>query len=503
MKQVLLWVGSGPGRHPEMAAIVAPAVMPMQISIAGARAAQRAWGRLPLARRLRVLRSARHLIAAESAALVDAFPATLSRTRADSYAAEVLPLLDACRFLEREAKQILRGRALGSQGKPFWMGRVEASIARVPYGVVLLIGPSNYPLLLPGVQALQALAAGNAVVWKPGREGAEVAQRFVTMLHRAGLPEALIQVTEDSAEAGIAALEAGPDKVIFTGSSQTGRAVLALAAQRVIPVVAELAGCDACIVLNTADASRVADALEFAMRFNGSATCMAPRRLLLVGPGHDALIGTLRQRFAEMDAIEVPWATRRQLSTMLMQAGRECSLDSSRMKPLLVEDGNVEMRLTQTDVMAPVITVVRVADIAELLEMDGEHPLGLTASIFGDEAEARRLAAELTVGSVLINDVIVPTADARVPFGGRRGSGYGVTRGAEGLLEMTAVRTTIVRHGGSTRHYEATDERHEALFAGTVALSHSGTFAKKIKGLGTMLSALRRLGRRATAGDKQ
>ena len=454
-----------------------------------------------IASRLRVLKTARRLLAAESEMLVDCFPSSLARSRADSYAAEVLPLLDACRFLERSATNILRPRNARGEGRPFWLSGVTAVVERVPFGSVLVIGPANYPLLLPGVQTLQALAAGNAVVWKPGRGGSDLAVYFADVLRRAGLPPGVLSVTEDSAEAGAVAMEAQPDKIVFTGSSSAGRAVMLRAAESAIPVVAELSGCDACIVLPTADTGRVVDALVFAMRFNGSATCMAPRRLFLLG-NHDSMLATLRERLATLPAVDVPWATRRTLAGLLAEAGVAASLEGSGMKPLLVEDGHAHMRLVQTDIMAPVLTVIRVNDVEALLTAEAQCPYGLTASIFGDEASAQQIAKRLTVGTVIINDLIVPTADPRIPFGGRRGSGHGVTRGAEGLLEMTAVKVTSVRRGASRRHYEATDRRHEALFAGLLALSHGGSLREKFHGIRTMLRAIQTLGK-GSAGDKR
>ena len=133
------------------------------------REAQRTWSAMTVADRLRVLKKARHALARMSAEMVDAISPELSRTRGDTYVAEVLPLLAACEFLEREAEQILAPRRLGPDGLPFWLAGVDTVVARVSLGTVLVIGPSNYPLFLPGVQVLQALAAGNAAVWKPGR----------------------------------------------------------------------------------------------------------------------------------------------------------------------------------------------------------------------------------------------------------------------------------------------------------------------------------------------
>jgi hypothetical protein len=120
-------------------------------------------------------------------------------------------------------------------------------------------------------------------------------------------------------------------------------------------------------------------------------------------------------------------------------------------------------------------------------------PYALTAAVFGDEQPARELAAKIVAGTVLVNDLIVPTADPRVPFGGRRQSGFGVTRGGEGLLEMTAVKVVSVRKGHSTRHFEATGESHAALFEAVIRASHGETWKERWQGMRQAIATGRKL----------
>ena len=463
-----------------------------------ARRVQLQWADTPIADRLRVLRRARHELARASDRLVDAICPELHRTRADSYAAEVLPLLAACRFLEDEAAKILKLRRLGRKGLPFWLAGIDSMIERSSLGMVLIIAPSNYPLFLAGVQALQALAAGNAVVWKPGRGGQPVAEAFRSALQQAGLPESLLRITDDSTDAAIAELEKRPDKIFFTGSSQAGRVVMRKAAEAAIPVVAELSGCDAVVVLESADKARVVDALEFGMRLNGSATCMAPRRLFLVGNGHEALIASLHDRFAAMDGVDIGPRTRTQLANLFESAELQgtviCGAPLAHdLKPILMLNGRPDMAIARADIFAPILTVMHAAGVDDVLQADAVCPFGLTVAIFGEERAALALGRRFKVGSVLVNDLIVPTADPRVPFGGRRGSGFGTTRGAEGLLEMTTAKVTSVRRGKSTRHYQATGSGHEELFRSVVAMSHSASLAKRFAGLQRMIAAAKNL----------
>ncbi len=467
--------------------------------------AQVVWAAVPLPRRLSVLRRARHLLAVRTELLTAAIAPELVRSPADTLAAEVLPLLAACRFLEREAASILRTRRLGAAGRPLWLAGLRCEIERVPLGTVLIIGPANYPLFLPGVQALQALAAGNAVIWKPGRGGKAVAQIVAQALAEAGLPAGLLTVTGEDASAGQAAIEQGVDKIVLTGSAATGRAVLHLAAERLTPVIAELSGADAAIVLPTADLDAVADALAFGLRLNGAATCMAPRRLLLVDAPlarRDALLRALRLRLCDLAPVPLPASVSAQLRPLLADAvacGASVahggwSDDGTSLLPTLLINATPAMELTQTDLFAPVLSVIDVHGEAGVLRAQTACPLALTAAIFGDESLARQLARQLRVGAVLINDLIVGTADPRLPFAGRGSSGFGSTRGAQGLLEMTAPRVIAAQRGSSRRRFAPTNALHLGLFAGLAALLYAGTLNDRRRGLQTLFAAARKLG---------
>ena len=158
---------------------------------------------------------------------------------------------------------------------------MEAEVRREPLGLVLVIAPSNYPLFLPGVQTLQALAAGNAVLWKPGRGGRRAAEAFAASPPGPASPAAVLTVLPESPRPRGEAIAAGVDKVLLTGSAATGREVLAELARRLVPATMELSGCDALFVLPGADLDRVARAVRFGLTLNGGATCIAPRRVFV------------------------------------------------------------------------------------------------------------------------------------------------------------------------------------------------------------------------------
>ncbi len=117
------------------------------------------------------------------------------------------------------------------------------------------------------------------------------------------------------------------------------------------------------------------------------------------------------------------------------------------MTPLLLDHVKPGDEIASADLFAPVLSIIRVDDIGEAIGIVNACPYRLAASVFGPRREAEAVAGQLQVGSIAVNDLIVPTADPRVPFGGRGNSGFGVTRGGEGLLAMTVPVVTGVRRG--------------------------------------------------------
>jgi acyl-CoA reductase-like NAD-dependent aldehyde dehydrogenase len=479
--------------------------------MARARAAQPSWASSPLEMRLRVIRRFRHLLAEQAGELARASQANgEERPLAEVLSAELIPLADACRFLEREAPRLLAPRRLGRAGRPLWLHGVYTEVRREALGVVLVLAPSNYHLFLPGAQTLQALAAGNAVLWKPGRGGLRAAQAIAGLLAAAGLDERLLRVLPESEAAARAALAARPDKVLLTGSAATGGEVLAQAAESLVPVTAELSGCDALFVLPGAsldDLDRVADCIRFGLTLNSGATCIAPRRVLVpleLGP---ALEERLAARVPRLPAVALDAATRSLARGLVAGAlddgarllpGTELPRagEAGPFPPLVVLDTSPAMDLLREDLFAPVVAVVWVLGERDALAVADQCPYALGASIFGPEAAARSLAGRVRAGSVTINDVIVPTADPRVPFGGRDASGFGVTRGAEGLLELTAVKTVAVRRGRWLPHLEERQPEDGELLRGYLAAAHGQGARRRLAGAATLLRALVHRGQR-------
>ncbi|WP_137391283.1 aldehyde dehydrogenase family protein [Rhodoligotrophos defluvii] len=462
---------------------------PIHERIAILRAAQRDWAATPVDRRVAVVAELRHLIAERAPKFVGTVAPTLAKSLADFTAAEVVPLVDACRFLERRAAELLRPRPLGKEDRPLWLAGSEVTIRREPFGLVLIIGPSNYPLFLPGVQALQALVAGNAVLIKPGQNGEQPIRWLIELLDDAGLPPNLVSVTSDSLDDARAALRDQIDKVVLTGTAETGRMVLGRLVDRIIPVVLELSGNDPALVLLDADLDLAARAIAYGLRLNGSATCIAPRRVIALEPIYDALRGRLLAEVAKLPPIEVAEPARTKLAELLDKSKAAGAVvhgvfpppeGEAAMAPLVIENVSVEDPLARADIFAPVVMLFRAADVHEAVAMANASPYALGASVFGSEYGAREVAARINAGAVCINDMIVPTADPRAPFAGRKQSGYGVTRGSEGLLEMTQPKAVFLRKGTFRPHFEPPGPDDHAFLLSYVAAIHGRNWTTRL-----------------------
>jgi len=406
---------------------------PMVLTLAdekSLRTAQRAWAAVPVRERLAWLRRLRGLVAEHARQLAEASAHARNRPIAEVLTAEVLPLLEACRFLERNAERLLARRRLGGKHRPLWLSHIRTEIHREALGLVLVIGPSNYPLFLPGVQLIQALVAGNAVLLKPGIGGTAAARALIQLVEEAGLDSRMVTLLGESVQTVRAALALRPDKVVLTGSAETGENLLGQLAPHLIPSVMELSGSDSVIVCADADLELVTKALVFGLRLNAGRTCMAPKRIF----AHASVATELEGRLAQaLPGEPLPW-------------------------------------------------IMTVAIDAEAVEGANASPFGLGASVFtADRERGEQLAKAINAGVVTINDLIVPTADPRIPFGGRGRSGFGVTRGGEGLLEFTNLKVITLTRGKLRPAFEPVRRSDDQLFESYALAAHGRGWSRRLK----------------------
>jgi aldehyde dehydrogenase (NAD+) len=419
-------------------------------------------------------------------------------------AGELVPLCDASRWLARHGPRLLRPKHHGWRHRPLWLWGVHSEVQRVPFGVVLVIGTWNYPLLLPGVQAMQALAAGNVVLWKPAPGCREVSEGFCRCCYDAGVTPEALRLLDESVEAATEVIDAGVDLIVLTGAHATGVRVLQQAAQHPTPCIMELSGCDAMVVLASADLDRAARAIAFGLCFNAGATCIGPRRIFVaeqcLEPLEKKIHAQLSRRPASLAVHPaalsgVSGALREALHRGAEPIGGAVEADrvaeDRQMPPTVLTGVDDDSPVMQQDLFGPLSALRPVGDDESLVDLVHAGPYALGVSIFGSEPEARRLADHLRVGSIVINDLIAPTADPRLPFGGRGRSGFGVTRGEEGLLSMTTTRVISRRRGGLQSHLDPPAESHRQLIGGALQFEHATSWRSRLVGLRRMVRGVR------------
>ena len=460
------------------------------------------WKEMPARARCRIVGSSRRHIAEALDSLVDAVASAQRTKSAETFAAELVPLCDALLYLEKSGPKILRSRRPGWFSRPLWMWGTRAEVQRVPRGVILIIGTWNYPLLLAGVQAAQALAAGNGVLWKPAPGCERATEMLAQAFWSAGVPEGCLKVLGSEAGQAISAMQQGVDLVVLTGAAETGKKVLRQAAETLTPVVLELSGCDACVILPGADLDQVVTAYKFGLTLNSGATCIAPRRLMVHRSQAEGLLGRLSAELncapdcaihpaALAGVVEaLRMATAEGASTLNCDVSVQQIESSGRMPPVVLRDAGPDMQTMNADIFGPVSGVVVYDDVEQTVPWINQCPYGLSASVFGPQRPAEQLAERLEVGSVVINDLIAPTADPRLPFGGRRRSGFGVTRGDEGLLEMTIPRVLITRTGGPRLHLKPQTDADVDVLGGLIRWQHGLGMRSRFAGLRRLLSGV-------------
>jgi len=376
--------------------------------------------------------------------LLDLTSAETHKPHWEALTTDLLPLLAACRWHERNASRILRTRALG--GRPFWLPGQRCSISREPLGRVAIIATWNYPVQLLGIQMLQALLAGNTLVVKPSEHAPRTQQRLIEIFIQAGLLPGTLRGYPATREAGPQMLrDEHPDHVIFTGSTAVGRQVAAWAAERLIPTTLELSGSDTALVLADADPALAARSIWNAVTMNSGQTCMAPRGALVHRSMYAAFLRQLaplaagarpRQVITDRAANDAFALVQHALASSnarslsgIAEAPRDGSL-----RPLAIVDCPLDCPLLDGDHFAPVLAVAPFDSLDDALAIHARIPQHLATAVF---TRSRFSLPPLHSSIVTLNDCVIPTGHPALAIIGRGQSGWGATRGAPGLLAMT------------------------------------------------------------------
>lgn len=468
----------------------------VQAAMARCRAAQVGWGARSIRERLEVLARFQGLLVRHGAELARLLSLECGKPEVEAYLHEVTNTVAILDWLQGNAEKELRSKAI-----PLKLFKHRRSTLHYrPRGVVGIIAPWNFPMVIPIGDAVMALAAGNGVVLKPSEETPLIALRCAELLGEAGLPDGLFEVIVGAGETGKALLEALPDKVVFTGSVATGRRIGAFCGERLIPCVLELGGKAPAIVLPDADVERTAKGLVWGGFLNSGQVCAAVERVYvhrsLYGPLVDAIVtrtralrhgdplassvdvGSLNHpRQLAVAAEQVEDAKARGARVLTGGAKRE---GEGRFFELTVlADVPDDAKVMREETFGPLLPIAVYDDVSDAIRRANDTHLGLTAYIFTrDIAAGERLALEIRAGTVMINDVAATHGMPETPWHGLKASGLGRIHSADGLRDMCEVRHVhaprVSLPGGEPYWFPYLDGSMAVLQRGVAALFGSG-----------------------------
>ena len=433
----------------------------VRAAVARARAAQPDWHAWGVRNRIRVLRRFQQILLARKTEVARRITQEAGKPDVEALLTEVLVVLDAARFLIEHAFAVLRDEHLphGNLALKTKVGH----IVREPYGVIGIISPWNYPFSTPATETMAALVAGNSVVLKPSELTPLIALELQKMLHEAGVPEDVFQVLPGEGPTGAALVTSEIDKMVFTGSVGTGRRIAHAAAERLLPVVLELGGKDAMLVLEDADVDVASSGAVWGAFVNAGQTCISVERVyvqrklypafaqacaekarkLRVGNGMDPAtdIGPMIHE-RQVRIVEAHVEDARQRGARVLAGGaRVRELGPAFFAPTVLVDVNHTMRIMQEETFGPVLPIMPFNDDAEAVRLANDSEYGLAASVWtGNRARGERLARQINAGTVMVNDVVSCFSISEAPHGGIKASGLGRTHGRWGLEEMVRVK---------------------------------------------------------------
>jgi len=491
----------------------------VRTALEAARAAQPAWAAAPVRQRAAALRRVRDYMVAHADELAETIARDNGKTRVDAMVCEVLPATVAAGYYAKKAAKWLRDR---KPGPALWLlGNKRARLVRHPWGVVGVISPWNYPFTIPFSEVVCALLAGNCVLLKVASETQMVAQALERCLGAAGLPPGVFTCLNlPGRQAGPALLEAGVDKLFFTGSVRVGKELAVQAAATLTPVNLELGGNDAMLVCPDADLARAAAGAAWGGLVNTGQTCGGVERIYV---HQDVAAEFLARLKARVDALRVGYDTEFNMDLGAMTATRQVELVQAHIADALECGAEIHaqsacpegphwlpatvltkvdhaMRVMREESFGPVIAVMQVTEMDQAIALANDSDLGLTGSVWSrDRAKAQALARRIKAGVVMINDHLMSHGLAEAPWGGFKDSGLGRSHGQDGFNEMTQAQAVVDDLAAWAKQdlwwYPAGRDQYEGL-RGMVRLLYGQGLGQRLGGMRALLRLLPRMFRK-------
>ncbi len=404
--------------------------------------------------RLRALKRLEDAIVNNEEDLKAALKEDLNKSSMESYMTEIGLTLSEIRYVRKNLSRWDRDEKVAT---PLAQFHAKSFVRREPYGVVLVMAPWNYPVMLSLEPLIGAIAAGNCCILKPSAYAPAVSAALSRLIQQV-FPSRFVAVVEGGREENTRLLEQKFDYIFFTGGVQVGKLVMKKAAEHLTPVTLELGGKSPCIVDKTANLNLAAKRIVFGKFLNSGQTCVAPDYLLVQEEVKDRLIELLKKWIHRMlgeHPLESPDyprmisrkhfdRVRRLMDGQQIAEGGYGDQETLQIAPTILDRVTWEAPVMLEEIFGPVLPVLTFSSIDEVIGTlkEKEKPLALYLFTTSRENEERVLG-ELSFGGGCINDTVIHLATSRMGFGGVGSSGMGSYHGKHSYETFSHAKSIV------------------------------------------------------------
>ena len=381
----------------------------------------------------------------------------LGKSRAESYMCEVGLTLSELRFVKRHVRKWSREKRVPT---PLAQFHAKSFTVQEPYGVVLIMSPWNYPVLLTLEPLIGALAAGNCCVLKPSAYSPATSAVMKKMIADA-FPEEYVTVVEGGREENQNLLSQKFDYIFFTGGVQVGKMVMEKAAANLTPVTLELGGKSPCIIDKSANLKLTAKRLAFGKYLNCGQTCVAPDYVLVHEGVKEEFLRLLKSEIRAMygeDPLKNPdygkMINRKHFDRVLglmdpekLILGGASDEAALQIAPAVMDRVTEEDAVMQEEIFGPLLPVLTVGSMEEAIAFVNRRPKPLALYLFTENRETEKNVLEYTsFGGGCINDTIIHLATSQMGFGGVGNSGMGSYHGKKSFETFSHEKSIVKKY---------------------------------------------------------
>lgn len=425
--------------------------------IKNAQAGQKEWSHFSLLKRITYLKKMKKVLVDNAEEYAKQIHIDNGKALVEVLTTEIIPILSILEYYIKNAQNILKPTKVKL---PFYLFGKKAFYTFEPIGVIGVIGPWNYPLHLVLIPAISAIIPGNSVVIKHSSQTPYTGIIIEDIIKKTDLPKGIVNVVWGKGSVGQYIAEGDIDKLFFTGSTETGRMLAKICADKLIPIDLELGGSDPCIVLENADLKRAAKGIVWGALLNSGQTCISIERIYVTENNYTLFIKYLKEAISKItvgkgENVDIGVMTSKsqikiitdQLKDAIKQgatiiSGGKC--ENNICQPTIIADCKNEMDIISKETFGPIIALVKTKNDEESLKLSNDSNYGLSSSIYGNLNKALDYSKKIDAGSVVINNSILSIASAELPYGGVKKSGIGNYHGEQGIKTFCNIKSILI-----------------------------------------------------------